>query len=64
MGPELCQTRHAGYVAAGRLVVAGADGSQVEIRAGDAVVIEPNHDAWTVGEDACVFIDFGDSVRE
>jgi hypothetical protein len=27
------------------------------------MVIEPGHDAWTVGDVPCVFIDFGESVR-
>ncbi len=26
---------------------------------GDAVHIAPGHDAWTVGDEACVMIDFG-----
>lgn len=39
------------------------DGSDTEIQPGDVVVIQPGHDAWTVGEEACVFVDFGDSVK-
>jgi hypothetical protein len=35
-----------------------------EIQAGDVVVIDPGHDAWTVGTDPCVFVDFGDSIDE
>ena len=61
---EPCTTRHAGYVASGRLRVVMADGSETEIQAGDVVVIDPGHDAWTVGSDPCVFVDFGDSIAE
>lgn len=61
---ELCTTRHVGYVAAGRLHVAMTNGDEVELRTGDVAVIDPGHDAWTAGNDACVFIDFGDSIDE
>jgi quercetin dioxygenase-like cupin family protein len=61
---ELCTTRHAGYVASGRLRVVMSDGSETEIQPGDVVVIDPGHDALTVGSEACVFIDFGESIDE
>ena len=61
---ELCETRHAGYLAEARLRVVMADGAETELRPGDVAVIDPGHDAWTVGEDACVFIDFGESVEQ
>jgi quercetin dioxygenase-like cupin family protein len=61
---ELCTTRHAGFVASGRLRVAMSDGRESEIQAGDVVLIDPHHDAWTVGNEACVFIDFGESIDE
>jgi quercetin dioxygenase-like cupin family protein len=62
VGSDLCSSRHVGYVVSGRLHVEMEDGNATEIGRGDAVVIEPGHDAWTVGEEACVFIDFGESV--
>jgi hypothetical protein len=40
------------------------DGAQAEAGPGEVVVIEPGHDAWTVGEEPCVFIDFGESVSK
>jgi quercetin dioxygenase-like cupin family protein len=61
---ELCTTRHVGYVVSGQLRVVLDNGSEEEIRQGDVVVIEPGHDAWTVGEESCVFVDFGDSVEQ
>lgn len=61
---QLCTTRHAGFVSSGRLRVAMSDGTQTEIQAGDVVVIDPGHDAWTVGSEPCVFIDFGESIDE
>jgi quercetin dioxygenase-like cupin family protein len=60
--PQVCQSRHAGYIVSGRLRVAMDDGSETEAGPGDVVVIEPGHDAWTVGGEPCVMIDFGESV--
>ena len=34
-------------------------GSQMEVGPGDVLVIEPGHDAWTVGDEACVLYDTG-----
>jgi mannose-6-phosphate isomerase-like protein (cupin superfamily) len=36
------------------------DGIETEIGAGEAVAIPPGHDAEVVGEEPCVFIDFGE----
>jgi uncharacterized cupin superfamily protein len=35
------------------------DGAQLEIAPGDVVVLEPGHDAWTVGDEPCVLLDTG-----
>jgi quercetin dioxygenase-like cupin family protein len=58
-GTDSCQVPHVGYVLKGRMTVHGDDGSEVELTAGDAVLIPPGHDAWTVGDEACVMVDFG-----
>lgn len=34
------------------------DGTEYTLNAGDAATIPPGHDAWVVGDDTCVFIDF------
>lgn len=34
------------------------DGTEAEAGPGDAVLIEPGHDAWTVGNESCVVLDF------
>jgi hypothetical protein len=39
--------------------VAMADGSEGEIGPGDVASIEPGHDAWVVGDETCVAVDFG-----
>ncbi len=35
------------------------DGTELTIEPGDVVLIEPGHDAWTLGDEACVLIDTG-----
>lgn len=58
MGTSSCQLRHVGAVLSGRLHVAHADGSHADIGVGDAYVIEPDHDAWVVGDDPAVVVEF------
>ena len=59
---DSCQMTHNGYVLSGRMGVRMDDGTEAEAGPGDAVMIAPGHDAWTVGDEACVLIDFGPSV--
>jgi len=42
----------------GRMHVVMDDGEEAEFGPGDYAVIEPGHDAWTVGREPCVFVDF------
>ena len=59
-GTDSCQTRHFGYVESGRMKVVMDDGTETEIGPGEVAAIEPGHDAEVVGDEACVFVDFGD----
>ena len=57
-GTESCQIRHVGVMQSGRLVVKHDDGTEVEVGAGRAYVIEPGHDAWVVGDEPAVAFEF------
>ena len=57
-GTQSCQVGHTGYVVSGRMLVRMDDGTECEIGPGNAVRIERGHDAWIVGDEPCVFIDF------
>ena len=57
-GTESCQHRHIGVVQTGRMRVTHEDGTVLEIGPGDAYVIEPGHDAWVVGDETAVLIQF------
>ena len=53
-----CQAAHLGYFVSGRMVVVMDDGEQMEFGPGDFAVMAPGHDAWIVGEEPCVVIDW------
>ncbi len=57
-GTDSCQSAHTGYVLAGRMKVVMDSGEEVEVKAGDAFHMPPGHDAWTVGDESCVLLDF------
>jgi quercetin dioxygenase-like cupin family protein len=62
-GTESCQVAHMGYMIQGRMKVQMDDGSEEEIGPGEVAMIPPGHDAWIVGNERAVFIDFqGGSV--
>lgn len=55
---DSCQVAHTAYLVSGRLHVRMDDGSERELVPGDAHVVGPGHDAWVVGDEPCVTIDF------
>lgn len=55
---EKCQVHHVGVALSGWLHVEHRDGSAVEIRASDVYIIEPGHDAWVVGDEPFVGVEF------
>jgi len=59
MGTESCTARHTGICLSGRMTVRMDDGTEETVEAGDVFVIEPGHDAWTVGNEPCILFDTG-----
>jgi quercetin dioxygenase-like cupin family protein len=57
-GTDSCQSSHLAYCVSGRMVVRMDDGTEKEIGPGDFVAIPPGHDAWVVGSDPCIQVDF------
>lgn len=55
---DSCQAAHLGYCISGRMKVVMDDGQEMEFGPGDFSVIPPGHDAWIVGDEACVMIDW------
>ena len=56
---ELCEAPHFQYSIAGRLGVRMADGTEFEVGPGEVSVLPPGHDAWVVGDEPFVGIDWG-----
>ena len=59
-GPQagLESQSHIGIVQSGRLAVVSANGDKIEVGCGDAFEVGPGHDAWVVGYEMCVALDF------
>jgi mannose-6-phosphate isomerase-like protein (cupin superfamily) len=58
VGGDSCQVDHFGYCVSGRLHVEMNDGEELEFGAGDAMRVPPGHNAWVVGDEPYVGIDF------
>jgi quercetin dioxygenase-like cupin family protein len=56
---DSCQAPHLLYCISGRMKIVMTDGTTAEIGPGDVASIAPGHDAWTVGNENCVAVDFG-----
>ena len=63
IGTELCMHGHVGFLTAGRVKGQYRDGCAFDFAAPAVVVVEPGHDAWVVGREAAVLIQF-DAARE
>jgi class 3 adenylate cyclase len=57
-GTAFCMYHHVGIVLGGRLHVEMDDGLSLEIPADSAYEIPPGHDAWVVGDEPWVTLDF------
>jgi quercetin dioxygenase-like cupin family protein len=64
VGTESCQARHVGIVQSGSMHVAHDDGTETDLKAGDAYVIEPGHDAWITGDGPFVAFEFESRAAE
>jgi hypothetical protein len=58
-GTDSCMTHHKGICVSGQMTVRTDDGSETTLGPGDVFVLEPGHDAWTVGDEPCVLYDTG-----
>ena len=58
-GTESCQAPHLLHCISGRMKIVMEDGAEGEIGPGDVASIGPGHDAWTVGNEPCIAVDFG-----
>ncbi len=62
-GTELCEAPHFQYHVSGRLGVRMADGTELEIGPGEVSMLPPGHDAWVIGDEPVVVVDWGGAMR-
>jgi quercetin dioxygenase-like cupin family protein len=55
---DSCQAAHLGYFISGRMKVVMDDGEEMEYGPGDFAAMAPGHDAWILGNEPCVVIDW------
>jgi hypothetical protein len=58
VGTHSCQLPHVALVLAGTLRVVMDDGAQEDFSRNEVMLLPPGHDAWTVGDEPCVFVEF------
>lgn len=64
VGEMFCSVEHVGMVVAGCATAAMADGTIVEMKAGDVFYVPPEpHDSWVVGDDPYVSLHFMGAVK-
>jgi hypothetical protein len=57
-GTDSCQVPHLNYIISGKMMVVMDDGTKSEMGPGDVALIPPGHNAWVLGNEPCVAIDF------
>jgi hypothetical protein len=55
---DSCEAAHFQYHLSGTLHVRMDDGTEADYKAGDVSLIPPGHDAWVVGDEDVVMVDF------
>ena len=53
-----CEAPHTQYMISGRIKIVMDDGSEEEFGPSDTAIIPPGHNAWVVGDEPVVAIDF------
>ncbi len=56
-GTTVCERAHDAVILIGTLGIQIGDGAAETVTAGDAIHLPPGHDAWTIGEQSCVFLE-------
>lgn len=61
---RLCQIHHLQLVLSGRFAVEMADGEYLEIGPDEVFDVPPGHDAWVLGDDPVVLVDFLGNIQQ
>lgn len=63
VGTEWCEAPHFQYHVSGRLHIVGSDGSEFEVGPGEVSMLPAGHDAWVVGDEPVVAVDWNGAVN-
>lgn len=63
VGTEWCEAPHFQYQVSGTVRVHMADGMEFDSAAGDITVLPSNHDAWVIGDEPAVLVDWQGAVN-
>jgi len=58
-----CEAPHFQYHVSGTIMVQMDDGTQMECKAGDVSLLPTGHDAWVIGNEPAVVVDFQGMVE-
>ena len=58
VGTASCEVHHTGYVMSGTLGVEMDEGASIQLTEGDVFEVPPGHDAWVIGDEPWISIDF------
>jgi quercetin dioxygenase-like cupin family protein len=62
-GTEWCEAPHFQYHVSGRLHIVMSDGTTFEAGPGDVTMLPAGHDAWVVGDEPVVLIDWSGATN-
>jgi hypothetical protein len=62
VGTTSCELAHTGYVLSGLLRIETDDGITLDLGPGDVFDVAPGHDAWVVGNEPCVLLDWAGAI--
>ncbi len=57
-GTELCEAPHFQYHVQGTLHIVMGDGTEFDARPGDVTALPQGHDAWVVGDEPVIVVDW------
>jgi hypothetical protein len=64
VGGQSCQAAHLGYLVSGRMHVVADDGTEADMSAGETYRLDPGHDAWVVGDEPVIGLEFETKTAE
>jgi hypothetical protein len=60
---DLCEVAHFAYIVSGRMKVRMASGEELELGPGSVHFVQPGHDAWVLGSEPVVVVDWHGASR-